>query len=307
MPAKQVVFIARDSELFVTFRDMLPMKKQVFLFLFAIFLLPAARAGNDNFPTGARMGGMGFCGLTVSDVWGSQHNQANLAFLSQYSAGIYYENKFNLKETALKSLAAALPLGKTGSFGLTATQFGYTNYTESKYGLAYARKLAEHFSAGVQINYNSLRIGDIYGRRQTFTVEFGIRARLIEPLTLGAHIYNLSRSQLNSYASEYIPTILRVGLEYRFSKAVFMLAESETTIQNKTNIKTGIEYGIREKFFLRAGINTQPFMASFGAGYKQKMLHIDLAAAYHQVLGFSPNISLHIDFGGKNDAAQVPN
>lgn len=278
--------------------------KKLFLLAGFLFSLQCLMAGNDNFPTGARMGGMGFCGLTVSDVWGAQHNQANLAFLQQYSAGVYYENKFNLKETALKSFAGAVPLGKAGSFGLTATQFGYTNYTESKYGLAYARKLAEHFSAGLQLNYNSTRLGDIYGRKQSFTAEFGIRARLIEPLTLGAQVYNVSRTQLHDYANEYIPTILRIGLEYRFSKAVFMLAETETTIQHKTNIKTGVEYNLKDKVFLRAGINTYPFMATFGAGYKQKILHIDIAAAYHQVLGFSPNVSLHVTFGRKNQTVE---
>lgn len=257
------------------------------------------RAGNDNFPTGSRMGGMGFCGLTVSDVWGAQHNQANLAFVKPFSAGVYYENKFNVKETALKSIAAALPFDKAGSFGLTATQFGSTNYTEGKYGLAYARKLAENFSAGFQINYNTIRLGDIYGKKQTFTAEFGIRARLVEKLTFGAHVYNISRAPLHPYASEYIPTILRFGLEYRFSQAVFMLAETETTIHHRTNIKTGIEYNLRQKVFLRAGINTYPFMASFGAGYQHKFLQLDIAAAYYETLGFSPNISLSFNLGEK--------
>jgi hypothetical protein len=262
-------------------------------------------AGNDNYLTGARPGGMGFCGLTLSDLWGAQHNQANLAFLDHYSAGVYYENKFNLKETALKSFAAAIPAGKTGGFGVTATQFGSTNYTEGKYGVGYAHKLAEHFSAGLQLNYNCIRLGDIYGKKQAFTAEFGIRARLIEPLTLGAHIYNVSRTQLNQYANEYIPTVLRIGLEYRFSKAVFLLTETSTTIRYKTNIKAGIEYNLKEKVYFRAGINTCPFLSSFGIGYRQKILHLDIAAAYHQVLGFSPNVSLHLSFGQKNKTADV--
>lgn len=277
--------------------------------LFILFMLMMVHsglfAGNDNFATGARMGGMGFCGLTVGDIWGAQHNQANLAFVNRYSAGVYYENKFNLKETALKSFAGALPMGRAGSFGITATQFGYTQYTESKYGLAYARKLAEHFSMGLQLNYNSIRLGDIYGRRQNFTAEFGLRARLLEPLTLGAHVYNVSRTQLNEYANEYIPTILRIGLEYRFSKAVFMLAETETSINSKTNIKTGVEYNLKEKVYLRAGVNTNPFLASFGIGYQHQLIHIDMAAAYHQVLGFSPNISLHVEFGRKEKPVET--
>lgn len=260
-------------------------------------------AGNENFPTGARNAGMGYCGLTLTDIWGAQHNQANLASLEGLSFGAYYENKYMLSQTALKSVAGAIPVSKVGTFGLSATQFGYSLYSEGKYGLAFARNITPGFAAGIQFNYNTTRIGDIYGKKQAFTAEAGIRARIMPKLTMGAHVYNVSRTLLHPYDTEYIPTTLRLGFEYRFSAVVMALAECETTINRATNIKAGLEYAVHQKVFLRTGINTQPFLAAFGIGYKQNIVSIDIAAAYHQVLGFSPTLSLQIEWRKKTKPA----
>ncbi|HLP14443.1 MAG TPA: hypothetical protein VK177_21110 [Flavobacteriales bacterium] len=277
--------------------------------LILVFFISASSGfcANDNFTIGARQLGMGGCGLTLRDVWGTQHNQANLAWINQYSAGIYYENKFGLKETSLKNISGAIPVGKIGAFGVCATQFGFTNYNQSKYGLGYGMRVAEGFSMGLQLNYNALRLGDIYGSKKAFTAEFGINAKLIEKLTFGAHIYNVSRTMLTKTpVNEFIPTVVRLGLQYNFSEAVSALAETESTINYSTNVKIGIEYRMKNKFFMRAGINTKPFQAAFGIGYHYKLMYVDIAACYHQVLGFTPALSLHCNFGEKSTVNEVP-
>ena len=47
---------------------------------------------------------------------------------------------------------------------------------------------------------------------------------------------------------------------------------------------------------LRGGVGTQPTTAAFGIGTSIKSLNIDLATQYHQVLGFSPEISINYCF-----------
>lgn len=272
--------------------------KNSLIFLFAL-ASHGLFAGNENYAVGGRQAGLGYCGLTMLDLWSTQHNQANLAHLNQFSFGAYYENRFLLKETGFKNITGVIPMGKAGTFGIVASQFGYNLYNEGKYGLGYGRMLGEKFSAGLQLNYNSVRIGDIYGNKNAFTAEFGIKAQLIEKMQFAAHVYNITRTQLNSFDTEYIPTTIRLGFDYTFSDAVVAMVESESTINQKTNIKVGLEYNLKQKFYIRSGINTQPFLASFGFGYKQKNVALDIAAAYHQVLGFSPAISFHIQFGQK--------
>jgi len=270
------------------------MKKQFFIYLFSA-CLSAAFAGNDNYLVGARSAGIAHASVTLSDIWAIHHNQAGLAFLENPSASVYYENRFMVKEMGLSSVAFAMPT-KTGTFGIVYHNFGYSRYAETKVGLAYGRKLSEKFSVGIQLNYNTLRLGDIYGKNQALTGEIGVRAKLTDELTFGVHVYNISRAKLADYNNEFIPTIMRLGADYKISKKVFIAAEAQKDIDHKIIFKSGIEYHVIEAIFLRAGISTNPVLNTFGFGLNLKNIQLDVAASWHQVLGFSPQVSLTYNF-----------
>lgn len=274
------------------------MKKEIFILLFSLGLTDAF-AGNDNYLVGARSAGIAHASVTLNDIWAIHHNQAGLAFLDNPSASVYYENRFMIKEMGLSSVAFAMPT-KTGTFGIVYHNFGYSQYAETKFGLAYARKLSEKLSAGIQLNYNTLRLGDIYGKNQALTAEIGVRAQLTDELTFGAHVYNLNRARLANYNNEYIPTIMRLGADYKISKKVFIAAEAQKDIDHKIIFKSGIEYHIIDAIFIRAGISTNPVLNTFGFGLNLKNLQLDVAASYHQVLGFSPQLSLTYIFSKQN-------
>ncbi len=272
--------------------------KKILLFLLIFTISFHSIGGNDNFYPGSRIAGMGYAGLTTTDLWGAQHNQANLGYIYKYAFGAFYENRYGLKETGFKSVAGVIPAFKTSAFSVSANQFGYSQYTEAKYGLGYGQRFSEGFSMGMQINYNTIRFGDNYGKKQTVTAEFSVRAKLIDKLTFAGHIYNLSRALIiKNEPKEFIPTIIRTGIEYKFSDVARVVFENESTINFKTNFRLGAEYTLKKKISFRTGINTYPFSAAFGFGYKYKSINLDVAANYHQVLGFSPNLSLHVEFG----------
>ncbi|MFI5205248.1 MAG: hypothetical protein ACHQF2_12190 [Flavobacteriales bacterium] len=260
-------------------------------------LFPAfCYAGNENYTTGSRTAALGGANITLCDVWSANLNQAGLAYLNQYSIGAFYENRFMLQQTGLKTIVGAVPT-KAGVFGFSVVQFGYSAYSEGKYGLAYARKLGNDVSVGFQLNYVTARAGDIYGSNNNITAELGFRAKIIDNFYVAAHIYNLSHAKFDDFNNEYIPTILRAGLDYRFSKRALVIAEAVHDGRNPLQIKAGIEYNTQEKFYLRTGISTNPFSQAFGVGIKLHELHMDIGTAYHYVLGFSPNVSLWFVFG----------
>ncbi len=51
------------------------------LYPFCLLLITTffSYGGNENWPLGSRQAGMGFTGVTLSDIWSSSHNQAGLA------------------------------------------------------------------------------------------------------------------------------------------------------------------------------------------------------------------------------------
>jgi hypothetical protein len=230
--------------------------------------------------------------LTFTDIWSIFQNQAGLAHLESFEAGAFYESRFLVNELAYAGFAAAVPLG-AGTMGLSYGGFGYSVYRESRLGLAYALKLGERLSAGVQLNYQHVRIAaDDYGSRGVLTAELGLQMQLSEHVVAAAHLSNPTRTQITDFDGERLPTALRLGLGYQVSDEVLATAEAEKDIDQSTLFRAGIEYRPVEVFYLRLGASSSPNLFSFGLGFAFEQFSFDLAASYHSILGYSPQVAL---------------
>lgn len=274
------------------------MRRTLLSFCFVFFSFQALFA-SDNYPAGARSIGLANSSVTLTDCWGAFHNQAALAWMDQLSVGASYDNRFTIANLSTKGFVFALPL-KAGTFAVSGDVFGYSLYNEKKAGIAFAKKLGEKFSAGVQLDYlNTFINDDNYGSHTTFAVEAGLLAEPLKNFRIGFHVYNLSRAKLAEYADEKIPTIFRLGASYRFSEKLSWSIEEEKDIDQNAVFKSGLEYHVVDALYLRGGLATNPTLFSFGFGLKIGNLMLDIASTYHQVLGFSPAISLTYRFAKK--------
>jgi hypothetical protein len=152
-------------------------------------------------------------------------------------------------------------------------------------------KLSEKFSAGVQMNYQGIKLPDNYGSRNTVTAELGFLAQLTEDWKIGFSIFNLGRTKLADYKDERFTTLMRLGTSYTFSKKVLVTAEVDKNVNFPLRVKVGMDYQMLDNFYFRAGLATKPVELSFGFGYKFKQFQCDLGSSYHQILGWSPHIS----------------
>lgn len=271
------------------------------LVLLLCFLSVTTYAGNEDFPVGARSAAMGNAAVGLSDMWSAQHNQAGLGFLKEAGVGISYENRFLLKELSLRGGVAALPI-KAGTFGLCITNFGYSQYNENKYSLSFAKAFGNVFSVGIALDYLNTHIAEGYGNKGTAAAEVGIMAKPLKGLSIGAHVFNPTRSQLSAYDHEKIPTIIRIGGTYSFSDKVIIALEANKDLVKKAEFRGGLEYNAVKGFYLRIGISSDPVLSTFGFGLQLHNFNIDLAASYHQVLGISPQLGLSYCFNKKSTA-----
>jgi len=268
------------------------------LLFFVVSFISTWSIAQSNTHFGGRSAGLAHASVTLSDVWSTHHNQAGLAWMKTQSAGVYYQNKFSMKELNNIGLAYAHPL-KKGTLALQWSNFGYSLYQENKVGLAYALQLSDKLSGGIQLDYLSTKLGGIYGSKSALAAELGLQAKLTSKITIGAHFYNPTRTKLNEYNDEAIPSIMRLGIDYRFSDKVLVIAETEKDIDYAATLKGGLEYQANEKLYFRGGIATGPTLGSFGFGLNMKQYKLDIAAAYHQTLGFSPELSFVYEFKKK--------
>lgn len=248
----------------------------------------------DNYPVGARSLALSHASVSFSDVWATFHNQAGLATLNSITTGFYYTPKFHIGELYAGSLV--LPSG-SGNFGISFFQFGKRTYKESKFGLAYSKKLSRQLSAGIQINYISLRLPENENAKGFFSFEGGVNFTASENLVLGAHIFNPFQQGIETFSGKHKwPVIFKVGGSYKFNKIAFMVFEAEKYNSNSMLLKTGIEFNPINNIAFRFGVSGKPFQYTAGVGYSFDKISTDIGFGYHENLGVTPSVSLQFEF-----------
>lgn len=249
-------------------------------------------------PMGGRAAAMGGSSVASQGLWAMQNNPAGMANLDKISFGLYYENRWLLPETAYKSGALALPT-KFGCLGLSFNQFGSSKYSENKFGLAYAKGFGPYFQMGLQLDYLLISSGDTYGRQSAITFELGIQSQVTEKLRLGTYIFNPVSFRLEQNLNqEKLPIVFRFGLAYQFTKNFIGQCEIEKNTEHKgVSLRGGLEYEAFKHFFIRAGVQTNPGLITFGLGYALSFARIDVAGQLHETLGPSIQVGLIFSIG----------
>ncbi len=266
---------------------------------FALFILllfcKVGFASGDWVAQGGRSAGMGLSSVAVSDFWSVNNNQAGMAFFDQTAAGIYFENRYLIKEMGSQSGAFTLKT-QYGMFGAYVVYSGDANYRTTKTGLAYARKFGNHFSAGIQLDYIATALGEDYGKRNNITFDAGVLVKVTEQLTFGAHTFNPMHVKLSEYNDERIPTTLNAGFGFAFSDKLLLTAEAYKNSELPMEFRSGLEYQLSQIAFARLGLSTNPGRYTFGFGLLMKKLTLDLSSSWHPQLGYSPQVSLQYSF-----------
>ena len=265
------------------------MKKGLLIVITTLFA-SLIQAQNEGI-TGALAYGLAGTSSLTSDLWSTNNNPAGLASLKKWQTGISYENQFLLSELSNKTAVITAPVAN-GSFGFSVNQFGYSSLNENRIRLSYGQQLGKKFAMGIQLNYSSTRIGDGYGQTNAFSGNIGILALINDELTLSAVVINPNRAKLAEFTDERLPTLLKLGLKYDFSKKVTVFTEVAKDIDFDANVRVAVEYKAIDLLYFRAGYATNPALSSFGFGLNLDQFKLDFASGFDSNLGFSPQVSL---------------
>ncbi len=257
-----------------------------FIFIVVIILSCAADAGAYGVGgvVGARALALGNVGVAYGDQWSVLNNPAGMASLRDWSIGAYYENRFLLKETALKNANLSIPLN-IGTFGVSVQQYGYDKYNENRFTVAYARAFGPYLRIGLSLDYLLFCFSDGYDRLSAATVGIGAQSDLSEKIHLGVYIFNPTASKTKTLTKSKIPIIMRFGISYDICDEVVTSAEIENETDVGLRLKAGVEYRAFGDFFIRAGFVSNPGRLCFGAGYSVGRFTVDISSQIHQKLG----------------------
>ncbi len=259
----------------------------IICFLFQC-LLTMAQSGFTTIG-GANFVGYGRAGTNINGIESIYHNQAGLTGVKNVAFDVSAERRFNLDELTNISFAGAKSF-KFGTIGILLSNFGTSDYSEQKFGLAYAKKLSSAISLGGQFDLLRLNISQ-FGSKNIFTFEIGMQLRLNKDFSVATHVFSPGNITINE--STDLGTRFRLGLKYQPSTKVFILAEIDKLIYRNIEYKLGLSYQAIKALQLRLGVNPSNETFSFGLALNfQDTYRIATAYSLQSNLGNTPAISL---------------
>ena len=216
---------------------------------------------------GARGQGMGNLRVHGMDVWSYFNNPGGLAKL-EYSA-----------------------------LGFGISRFGGKLFNQQSLGVAFANQLGI-VSIGGRLEWHQTQI-ESFGTGNGLIFSIGGIAELSPEFSIGASIFNLNRSKISRNSDTRLPTGVVLGIFYNPTSQVQIHLEAEKDIQIKPIVKAGLEYGVKDWVFLRAGINSNPSRMFFGIGLKSTRFTVDYTYGQNHALGSTSHVSLGLSFSKK--------
>jgi hypothetical protein len=239
---------------------------------------------------------MGYNGLLNSDIWSAYNNQAALALIKNTGAGVHYENRFMMMELGTSAGIFVLP-ALTGTFGFDIAHMGIEGFGETRIGAGYGKRLSKRLLLGVQFNYHLLNFTAGYPDLYTFTGEIGMIAEPVDNFYIGLHIFNPTAARLNSRYEDPVPVIYEIGAGYEITGKLMLTAEIMKSREDDMSPRFGIDYSLFKSFSFRSGVSFNPVEVCFGAGWISKNIRLDFAFSRHEVLGYTPQVSMSYSFG----------
>lgn len=272
--------------------------RNVVFFLNLICFTLAAQSQTLRRPVAAPYTGLGAYSIQHADVFSFTSNTASLAQLKNAAAAVYAERRFLLSELSSYQAVAGVTTA-SGNFGLNMAYSGFSEYNETRLGLAYGRKLGNTLDVGAQFNYNSIRIAG-YGNAAAVSFEIGSVLHLTEKMHAGIHINNPVGGKFGKDQSEKLPAVYSLGFGYEASDKFFLSTEIIKEEDQPVNVHVGFQYRIIPQLLARAGISSATTSAWAGVGLSWKSFRLDITTSYHPQLGMTPGLLILFNFKEKD-------
>lgn len=230
------------------------------------------------------------------DAFSFHVNTASLAGAAGWSAGLYAENKFGLKELENYVVTAIYGIEGVGGIGMVLSYSGSEEFNESQLGLAYAKNLGR-INLGVRFNYTSLRIAG-YGGSGAFTYELGSTWKISERFFTGIQITNPQGGKFGKSDTEKWPAVYALGAGYACSDQLLITASIIKEENMPVSLRAGIRYRVAKTVYAALGMNSAASSPFIMLGWQWKEIRVLVSGSYHPQLGASTGIT--ILFFGKN-------
>lgn len=236
---------------------------------------------------------LGGASSTYFNAFAIENNVAAMAF-AKGEISLNAANRFGLSEYSSAMLAGNVS-SKFANIGFAYRISPFSDFTEQKAQLGVAKKLGEKVSAGVSVNYHILNSTNAYYQKAALlTFNAGLYYQVNEKLNAGFSLFNPNRTQLTETPNERMAAQYRVGIDYTIAENLTLYSDYLQASEQRPDVNAGLEL-TRDNYKIRGGFGLNQLVA-LGFGWQTKILQLDVAAAYHNQLGFSPSLNIGYAF-----------
>lgn len=266
---------------------------RTFTFILASFTVFASLAILPP-PNNAISLSLGGASSTYLNAFGVENNIASLAF-SENEISLNGGNRFGLSDYSTASIAGNLSVD-FANIGFAYSISPFSTFTEQKAQLGIAKKLGKKVSAGVALNYHTFSSTNAYYQNTSLlTFNAGLYYQLNDKLNAGFSFFNPNRSLLTETPNERLAAIFRLGIDYSIAEDLTLYSDYVQASEQRPDFNAGLEL-TKEKYFFRGGFGINQLVA-IGFGWQATdQFQLDVAAAYHNQLGFSPSLNISYAF-----------
>lgn len=239
---------------------------------------------------------MGNLGAALGGLEASMFNASSWAAITGFTAAAFHQNHYFNNDISANGLMLGLPL-LNSAFGFHISNYGIDGlYSETKAGLAYARKFGRRLSIGSRVNFHQLQVSR-YVDLKTYSVDLGLQYVVSEQWSLGMACNNVAAADYTAQWASELPVQIRLGTAYSMSSEIMVAADYVYLAHERRNdFRLGLEYVINGLVLVRGGAALNPFMHFAGMGLRWDGFRVDFSAAIHPQLGMSPQIFMAYGF-----------
>lgn len=208
-------------------------------------------------------------------------NPAAIAHVRGFSAALFCERRYMLKNLNLLALAATYTRSRRGA-GVSVRRFGNSAYSYTSVSINYGMSLGQ-VALGSDMSYRCVRTRGT-ASRCALSYGMGSVCSIMEGLYVNVMVQNPVRFTAGDIAGSAFHT----GLSYRVSSELCVDLKWEKTGSAVAGFSAGILYRFNESVFSQAGYSSagdQPFVS---IGWARSYFRLLITVTYHSVLGASP-------------------
>jgi hypothetical protein len=272
------------------------LKTGLLICLFVHFFTIRSSAIERVTATGAKEAALAQAVVAQPGFFSVFHNQAFLTENKVPSLAVCYRQPYFIKGYHESALSIVYPI-HAAVLAIGLAQSAIASYKETSLGISIAKILTRKLSAGVLFNYTFLNLPEVNRYIGSYQVDGGLAFKYSDKLSLGLHFRNFLRTNAETFQYNFsCPLEVRSGASYKLTENILLAGESTWEKKSGYGIRLGSECRVASNLCLRGGLVTKPFQHTFGFGYSWNFCQLDFAMVHHEILGYSPLLSVNFNF-----------